>query len=354
MSDISKNLQQQIVSACEEKRALRIAGGNSKTFYGNTVVGEAINISGHRGIINYAATELVITARSGTPLQEIKAALAEHRQMLAFEPPQFSDSATIGGTVACNFSGPRRAYAGAARDFVLGCNIINGKGELLSFGGEVMKNVAGYDVSRLMAGAMGTLGVITEVSIKVLPVPEIEITLAFECSARKALDDMHRWSRLPLPISASCYDGDRLFMRLSASENAVDAARKQMGGEKVAAAKDYWKKIREQQHAFFNSDKPLWRLSVASNAPPMHIDGKCLYEWGGALRWLESDESATEIRKQARAAHGHAILFRDMEGTANGEKFHPLSLGLQRIHKNLKTAFDPAGILNPGKMYPEL
>lgn len=356
MNDISETIQQQIVSAYQDGQALRIAGGNSKSFYGNTVSGETLNVVEHRGITSYAATELVITARGGTPLQEIKAELAAQRQMLAFEPPQFSDTATLGGTIACNFSGPRRAYAGAARDFVLGCKIINGKGEMLSFGGEVMKNVAGYDVSRLMAGAMGTLGVITEVSLKVLPLPEQEITLAHECDDKTALEHMHRWSRLPLPISATCYDGDRLFVRISAGDKAVAAARKHIGGEEVPAGKGYWKKIREQQHAFFNSDTPLWRMSVESDAAAMHIDGKCLYEWGGAQRWVKSEASAGTIRKLASAANGHAVLFRKTSkvSTETVDVFHPLSDGLQRIHKNLKIAFDPAGILNPGKMYVDI
>lgn len=350
MAEISEHIQQQIAAAYHQAEPVYIRGGNSKAFYGNAVKAGNLDVAGHSGIVHYAASELVISARCGTRLNEINSVLAEHQQMLAFEPPQFSDSATIGGTIACNYSGPRRAYAGAARDFVLGCTIINGKGELLKFGGEVMKNVAGYDVSRLMAGAMGTLGVITEVSLKVLPLPETETTLVLECSDTEALESMHRWSRAPLPISATCYDGDRLFVRLSASEKAVAAARKHVGGDVYAASKGYWEKIREHNHAFFASNKPLWRLSVESSAAPMKLAGKFLYEWGGALRWCESDASADVIRAYASTANGHATLFRG----AGNNRFQPLEDGLLRIHQKLKYAFDPQNILNPGRMYADI
>jgi glycolate oxidase FAD binding subunit len=350
MNDHAQTIQQQIAEAYHESRPLAIVGGNSKAFYGNTVNAEKLDVTQHTGIVNYAASELVITARCGTPLREINNTLAEHKQMLAFEPPQFGDSATIGGTVACNLSGPRRAYAGAARDFVLGCKIINGKGELLSFGGEVMKNVAGYDVSRLMAGALGTLGVISEVSLKVLPLPETEITLVLECSDAKALESMHRWSRAPLPISASCYDGDRLFIRIGASAAAVAAARKHIGGELYAAGEAHWQKIREHQHAFFQSKPSLWRLSVESSAAPMKLEGKFLYEWGGALRWCETDASADVVRTYAATANGHATLFRGK----GSSRFHPLDEGLLRVHQKLKYAFDPQHILNPGRMYADI
>jgi glycolate oxidase FAD binding subunit len=350
MNDNAQDIQQQIADAYHDSRPLTIVGGNSKAFYGNAVKAEKLDVAEHAGIVDYAASELVLTARCGTSLSEIKQALAEHKQMLAFEPPQFGDSATVGGTIACNFSGPRRAYAGAARDFVLGCKIINGKGEAMSFGGEVMKNVAGYDVSRLMAGAMGTLGVITEVSLKVLPLPETEITMVLECSDIKALENMHRWARAPLPITATCYDGDRLFVRLGASEAAVSAARKHIGGELYAAGTEFWRKVREHRHAFFESNKSLWRLSVSSNAVPMKLEGKFFYEWGGALRWCETDAGADVVRDYAATANGHALLFRG-EGR---QKFHPLKEGLLHIHQKLKYAFDPHHILNPGRMYADV
>jgi len=347
--DISTQLQQQIIAAHDSDTPLCICGGSSKSFYGRTASGEMLSIGAHQGVINYEPTELVITARAGTPLSVIEEVLQTENQMLAFEPPHYGEGATLGGTIACNLSGPRRAYAGAARDFVLGCKVINGKGEILSFGGEVMKNVAGYDVSRLMCGAMGTLGVLLEVSLKVLPRPEAEATLVLQGTEQAAQRQMHDWSRYPLPISATCYDGDSLFVRLCGAEAAIKAAGKIIGGDPLPAEKSLWQKIREQQHAFFRSKRPLWRLSLASDTPLLGVEGKWLYEWGGALRWLVSEAPAEDIRAAAQAAGGHATLYR---GNDVDEVFQPLSSSLMAIHRKLKQAFDPKGILNPGRMYP--
>ncbi len=355
-ADISLQLQQQIQRAFEQSTTLRIVGGNSKTFYGRPVKAEALDVAGHCGVINYEPTELVITARAGTPLNEIEKLLDDNCQMLPFEPPAFSDKATIGGTIACNFSGPRRAYAGAVRDFLLGCKIINGKGEVLSFGGEVMKNVAGYDVSRLMAGAMGTLGVLLEVSLKVLPKPETEITQLLHCSPMEALDKMHTWSQTPLPVSATSFHDSSLRVRFSGAAKAAAAAINGIGGETIDDAEHYWLQLKEQRLEYFVSDKPLWRISLASDIRTFahdigHEENDFLYEWGGALRWLKSDAFAGMIQEAAVKADGHAILFR--HGEKQGQ-FQPLTPGLLRIHKNLKHAFDPGNILNPGKLYPEL
>ena len=359
-SDISQQLQKQVQDAFEKKTALSIIGGNSKSFYGRVdalaASAEALDISGHLGVLNYEPTELVITARAGTPLQDIENLLEENGQMLPFEPPAFTDNATIGGTIACNLSGPRRAYAGAARDFLLGCKIINGKGEILSFGGEVMKNVAGYDVSRLMAGAMGTLGVLLEVSLKVLPKPEVESTQLFQCSAVEALDKIHDWSQTPLPLSASSYHDSILRIRLSGATEAVKAAVDTVGGDTMAEAKQYWQQLKEQRLDFFTGEKPLWRISLASDIeslglPAEHDKDDCLYEWGGALRWLKSDIPAEVIQCSAADMDGQASLFRH---DGQSSIFQPLPPGLMRIHQNLKQAFDPENILNPGKLYPEL
>ena len=290
-SDISQQLQQQVQHAFEQKKALSIVGGNSKAFYGRTderiESAETIDLNGHCGVLNYEPTELVITARAGTPLHEIEKVLEDNGQMLPFEPPAYADSATIGGTIACNLSGPRRAYTGAARDFLLGCKIINGKGEILGFGGEVMKNVAGYDVSRLMAGAMGTLGVLLEVSLKVLPKAEMESTQLFHCSAIKALNKMHAWSQTPMPVSASSYYDSKLRVRLSGATEAVKAAIETVGGETMADSGQYWLQLKEQQLDFFANDKPLWRISLASDIeslglPADYDKDNYLYEWGGA------------------------------------------------------------------------
>ena len=351
-SDIAIQLQEQVQAAAATAAPLCIGAGDSKAFYGRTPVGERVELGEHRGILSYEPTELVITARAGTPLRDIEQTLADNNQMLAFEPPHFGATATLGGTIACNLSGPRRPYAGAARDFVLGTRIINGKGEILRFGGEVMKNVAGYDVSRLMTGALGTLGILLDISLKVLPRPETELTLAQQTSAQQALDRMHALSRLPLPISASLYDGDTLFVRLSGTARGVDAARDRVGGDEVAQGGELWSQAKEHRHAFFAPQQPLWRLSLASTAAPLGIEGQWLYEWGGAQRWLLGHADARAVRSLAQAHGGHATRYR---GDPDREQvFHPLPAGLMNLHRRLKQAFDPHGIFNPGRMYREL
>lgn len=350
--DISAELQDAVLEARAAGRKLNIIGGASKSFYGRAPQGEALHVSSHRGIIDYEPTELVLTARCGTPLMEIEGALAAQGQMLAFEPPCFHPDATIGGAIACGLSGPRRPYAGAARDFVLGVKLLTGRGEILRFGGQVMKNVAGYDVSRLMAGAMGTLGILLEVSLKVLPRPPEEVTLAREVtSPQEALVLMNQWATGPLPLSAVCFDGNLLHARLSGARSAVQAAYKKLGGEFVPDGATYWQRLREHEHAFFGGDLPLWRISVPSACPVLDIHGKCLLDWGGAQRWLRTEEGPERIRATAAAAGGHATLFRG--GDRTGEVFHPLPSALTLLHRNLKAAFDPAGILNRGRMYPE-
>jgi len=350
-NDISLQLQQQIEQAYASHSALKICGGGSKDFYGRNIQGENINVSEHRGIINYEPTELVITARAGTPLNEIENALSEQSQMLGFEPPHFADTATLGGTIACNFSGPRRPYRGAARDYVLGSTIINGKAEQLHFGGEVMKNVAGYDVSRLMCGSMGTLGLLLDVSLKVIPKPEAESTLILECDAQTAIDQMHHWMQQSLPLSASSYFDGKLYIRLASNDASIKESQQTIGGDLINNI-DYWQQIKEQQHAFFDTETPLWRLSLASNASPLNLQGDTLYDWGGALRWLRSDESADKIRHVVESLGGHATLFKNNVNQL--DPFHELSPGIHTMHRQLKLAFDPANILNPGRMYADI
>ncbi len=350
--DLGAELQEAVRAAARDGRALVIRGGGSKSWYGHDVAGEALEVGRHRGIVSYEPTELVITARAGTPLGEIEAALAAERQILGFEPPHYGDGATLGGTIACNLSGPRRPHAGAARDFMLGCRLINGRGESLAFGGEVMKNVAGYDVSRLMAGSLGTLGVLLEVSLKVLPAPEAEQTLVFSCDAGEALERLREWGGLPLPLSASCHDGENLRVRLSGAGDGLRAARKRIGGEEQPQADEWWRRVREHRHGFFAGERPLWRLSVAATAPSLPLSGKWLYEWGGALRWLRSDEPAARVRAAVAAVGGHATLYRGERAAV--EVFHPLPDGLLALHRRLKEAFDPARVLNPGRLYRDL
>lgn len=375
-SDDSESLRQTVLKAAAADRPLEITGGRSKAFYGRgpragapgneslaTKTGSKANhaapafleTTGHRGILNYEPTELVLTARAGTPLAEIEAALKAEGQMLAFEPPHFSAGATLGGTVATGLSGPRRAFAGSVRDAVLGCKLINGRGEILSFGGQVMKNVAGFDLSRLMVGALGTLGVLLEISLKVLPRPECERTLVFALAGAEAPAAMIRWCGEPWPISGLAFDGSWAFLRLSGAEPAVAAAAARLGGDPAADGPGFWHRLREHQGRFFEYPGlgiRLWRLSVAPAAPPIDLPGHWLYDWGGALRWLRTDAPAAAVFAAAAALRGHATLFRGDSG--DGRVFQPLPPALHVLHRNLKRAFDPQGLFNPGRLYEDL
>jgi len=354
MEQVIERYAEQICSAAAEKKPLRLRGGGTKDFYGQSLEGEVLDTRAYTGIVAYEPTELVITVRCGTPLAELEAALRAKCQQLAFEPPHFGSGATVGGMVAAGLSGPRRAAAGAVRDFVLGVRMLDGRGDDLSFGGQVMKNVAGYDISRPMAGSLGTLGLILEVSLKVPPLAVAEATLKQELPQGKALEMLNHWGGKPLPISASAWIGGSLTLRLSGAASAVEAASAAVGGEPMAAdqAKGYWQGIREQTDAFFATDKPLWRLSLPSVAPPLALPGEELIEWGGSLRWLASNADARTVREAAARAGGHATLFRAADKSAG--VFTPLAPPLARIHRNLKQAFDPAGIFNRGRMYPDL
>jgi glycolate oxidase FAD binding subunit len=354
LDDIVDNLSRLIREAAKQKRPLCIRGGGTKDFYGGPVHGYKLNIGDYRGIVAYEPTELVITARGGTPLAEIEAALRDKGQMLAFEPPHFGQGATLGGCVAAGLSGPRRPYCGAVRDFVLGVRVLDGKGDDLKFGGQVMKNVAGYDVSRLMAGSLGTLGVLLEVSLKVLPLPAFEMTLILKRREAEAISLMNEWAARPLPVSATAWrDGD-LAVRLSGARIAVDAAAKMTGGTEVAPeqAQRFWTGIREHTDPFFAGAAPLWRLSIKSTTPPLALPGQQLIEWGGALRWLKSAADAKTIREAATRAGGHATLFRG--GDRSAGVFQPLPPVLMKLHRNLKQAFDPSGIFDQGRLYPDL
>lgn len=344
---------------------LRIRAGGSKDFYGQSFEGEVLDVSGHRGIVSYEPGELVITARCGTPLAEIETLLDEHGQMLGFEPPRFSlpsplgrgaggegarvSTSTLGGTLACGFSGPRRPYSGSARDFVLGMEILDGTGQHLKFGGQVIKNVAGYDASRLMVGALGTLGVLLQASLKVLPRPQSELTLQFELDEATALNRMNEWAGKPLPISASAWQSGVLFLRLSGANSTIMQAHVQLGGEPHLHGTEFWHLLRNHEAAFFNDDMPLWRLSLPATTPPLELDGKQLVSWGGAERWLKTNAGAAEIRARVSARGGHASQFSGSDKSAG--VFQPLPSALMKYHQRLKKQFDPRGILNPGRMY---
>jgi glycolate oxidase FAD binding subunit len=346
-----------IRSAAADGGRLCLRGGGTKDFYGGPLEGDPLDLRDYPGIVDYEPTELVITARCGTPLAELESALAERNQMLSFEPPHFGTGATLGGCIAAGLSGPRRAanglYYGAVRDYVLGCAIMDGKGDVMRFGGQVMKNVAGYDVSRLAVGSMGTLGVILEISIKVLPAPPARATLHLPMGEAEALAKLNAWGGQPLPISASVWSAGELHLRLEGAAAAVDAARKKLGGETVddAAAVQFWRGVCDQTDAFFAQPGVLWRLSVPSTSAPFALPGRQLVEWGGALRWWKTYADAEAVRKAARSAGGHATQFRG--GDRSAGVFAPLDPVVARLHRKVKAAFDPAGVFNPCRLHPE-
>ena len=352
MDQVLQQFRDRIMSATRSGTALRIRGNGTKDWYGQELNGELLDTTAYSGIISYDPTELVVTARAGTNLREIGKALAEKKQMLAFEPPRFDGLATVGGIVASGLSGPRRQAVGSVRDFVLGTVLMDGKGETLHFGGQVMKNVAGYDVSRLLTGSLGTLGLILEVSLKVLPRPFAQHSLQFAMSEQDALHQLNVWGGQPLPLSASCWVNGNLYVRLSGAQAAVDAAIVKMGGTDLPEAENFWDGVREQTHTFFSApQQALWRLSLPTVAPSLALPGEQMIEWGGALRWLRTTADAETIRSVAATAGGHATLYKG--GDKSVGVFQPLAPAVARIHRNLKQAFDPAGIFNPRRMYTD-
>ncbi|MGF6318549.1 glycolate oxidase subunit GlcE [Pseudomonas frederiksbergensis] len=345
--DASEALLEQVKQARENATPLRIQGGNTKAFLGREVAGEILDIRAHCGIVSYDPTELVISVRAGTPLSELFAALDAKGQMLPCEPPSLGEGATVGGMIAAGLSGPRRPWSGSVRDFVLGTRVISGLGTHLRFGGEVMKNVAGYDLSRLMVGSYGCLGVLTEVSLKVLPKPRQCLSISLDIDCAHALANLAQWGQQPLPISAACHDGQRLYLRLEGGEGSVTAAHQRLGGEPLDSG--YWADLNEQRLDFFNEGLPLWRLSLPNNLGPLDLPGEQLIDWGGAQRWLKS--AADNIQSRAHELGGHATCF--SHGVSE-TPFQPLAPALLRYHRQLKAQLDPQGLFNPGRMYAEL
>ena len=343
-----QQIAEQVGAAIETGSTLNIRGGNSKTFYGNPVTGETLDVSDHNGIIEYDPGELVLTCRAGSRLSEIRGALADSGQHFPFEPPGFGENATVGGTIACGFSGPARPWRGSLRDYLLGVKMVNGAGEVVQFGGQVMKNVAGYDMSRLIAGSMGTLGVLLEASFKVLPKPASEQTLVFGCSQEEGIAWVNRWSGQPLPLSGSFWHEGLLHLRLSGARSEVEQAVTRLDSGKPLEETACWSDLREHRLPFFENPGNLWRLSLPSATAPLDLAGDCLVDWGGAQRWYLTDQPAEVIREIARLAGGHATLFRgdDAAGT-----FQPLPAALQQIQQRIKRALDPHGVFNPGRMY---
>lgn len=376
MDTALQHLIDQINTAAAQRLPLRIRGGGSKDFYGASLQGEILDTSGYRGIVSYEPSELVVTVRAGTPLAELEAALTERGQCLAFEPPRFGHSSgTCGGMVAAGLAGPARASVGGVRDYVLGVHMVNGRGEALTFGGQVMKNVAGYDVSRLMVGAMGTLGLLTELSLKVLPMAPAEATLVFQLDQAAALAQLHRWGAQPLPLNASCWlcddtaplSPELLFVRLRGARAAVESACQHMladvPGQRMdnAQAGPDWAACRDLKLPFFNTpaDKSLalWRLSVPQTAPVLALPWPQLVEWHGGLRWLWAPTSAQpQLQQAVSAVGGSATMFFAPQAGATGVRncFSPLGSAIDQIHRRLKAEFDPAGIFNPGRMYADI
>ncbi len=344
-------IRDRVLAAAASGAKLRLRGSGTKDFLGERLDGQVLELGAHRGIIAYDPSELVVTARCGTTLSELEAALAARGQFLPFEPPAFAGDPTLGGIVAAGLSGPRRMYAGAARDFVLGARLLNADGEVLRFGGEVMKNVAGFDLARLLCGSYGILGIITEVSLKVLPLPRQEETLRLELDPDAACAAFDRWAGQPLPLSAAAWHEGRAWIRLSGAAPAVRAARARLGGELVPTdqARAWWKSVRDCHLPLFTQAR-LWRLSLPAAVGPLALPRPNLLDWGGTLRWYVG-EGSVDFRAIAAAAGGTALRWR---GDASAERFHPLSAASHALHVRLKERFDPRGIFNPGRLVRDL
>ncbi len=370
MADLTQDFVAQIREASGAGRRLAIQGGGSKQWYGNPVIADEVLLTtGHHGIVDYDPAELVLTARTGSRLADIESVLAEHGQMLAFEPPRYSKASTLGGAIATALSGPGRPFVGGVRDFVLGMHVIDGRGDTLKFGGQVMKNVAGYDVSRLMTGSLGILGLMTQVSLKVLPVAPARATLGFELSQSEAIQKVNEWSGQPLPLTASAWEDGQLRVRLSGARAAVESAISTLGGQQIpqAEAEAYWDSLRDQTHAFFaelgsgsaqgRDGLTLWRLSLPAIAPAMttsQLFGAALplVEWGGAQRWVWSEAEESRVHALAAELGGHAVRFNNQH--KGDTTFNAVSPALMAIHQRLKQTFDPRGIFNPDRLYQGL
>ena len=343
-----ENWQSQIKAAAAKGTKLAIRGSGSKSFCAPTTAGEVLDTREHTGIVEYEPNELVIVLRCGTRINDVEKTMADAGQMLAFEPPHFGDGATIGGMVASGLSGPRRPYAGALRDFVLGCKVLDGKGDHLSFGGKVMKNVAGFDVSRLLTGSQGSLGVITEAAFKCLPLPKAQQTRVFELDAQTAIERMNRWYAEANPITATAWLGGKLYVRLAGAEPAVRSAASSLGGEPLGNDGDWWRDWREQRHVFFAGALPVIRVACKSTAPwsdlADDVDQQAI-DWGGAQRWVRCPVVVLfAVREWARTQGGHASVFRGAASEA--ERAAALQPALAEVQAKIKTSFDPYGVFS--------
>jgi glycolate oxidase FAD binding subunit len=360
MSDFIDDLCKRVELAARNNTQLRPVGGSTKNFYGGPLQGEEVNMRQWAGIVEYEPTELVITVKPGTPLAEVEAALAAQKQELAFEPPRLGPNGTIGGAIASGLAGPARLSKGGVKDYVLGCTLLDGKGQLLHFGGVVMKNVAGYDVARVIPGSMGTLGIVTELSIKVMPVAPAEATLQFEMDVNKAIAQSNEWLSKPLPISATFFENNTLTVRLRGASAAVQAAIKNMGGQEMETqlAQNFWTSVRDQQHEFFTREGDLWRLAVPPTTVDLAMHGHTVHEWGSGLRWFRADENNGENTEQIRAiakrVGGHATLYRTTNEAARVQAFQQPDAVMLKLQRRLKEQFDPAGVFSINRLSPIL
>ncbi len=350
-----------VQAARASRSRLTIRGGGTKDFYGEAPQGDRLETASLTGIRSYEPSELVVSVRAGTPLAELESALADQGQCLPFDAPRFAPGGTVGGMVAAGLAGPARAAVGGVRDYVLGATLLNGRAEVLTFGGQVMKNVAGYDISRLMVGSLGVLGVLCEVSLKVLPVAPAQATLRFEMAQKDAIRQLNQWAGQPLPVNASAWWEGMLLVRLSGAQAAVQSALTHLGGEIIdgPSAAAFWAGLRDHQDEFFvgaakavEGGAALWRLSLPQVTQPLELNGQQLIEWGGGLRWLCTALPAAVVREAATAAGGHATLFRARDKSAG--VFTPLATPLDRLHLEMTRAFDPDGVFDSGRMYAAL
>lgn len=362
MSDFLDDLCKRVELAARNNTQLRPVGGSTKNFYGGPLQGEEVDMRPWAGIVEYEPTELVISVKPGTPLAEVEAALAAQKQELAFEPPrlggQSGQGGTIGGAIVSGLAGPARLSRGGVKDYVLGCTLLDGKGQLLHFGGVVMKNVAGYDVARVIPGSMGTLGIATELAIKVMPVAPAETTLQFELDVNRAIAQSNDWLSKPLPISATFFENGKLTVRLRGASAAVQAALKNMGGQEmdVENAKAFWTSVRDQQHEFFTREGDLWRMAVPPTTVDLALHGHSIHEWGSGLRWFRADAGTGEeqIRALAKRVGGHATLYRTANPEARINAFQQPDAVMLKLQRRLKEQFDPAGVFSINRLSPIL
>lgn len=350
--DLSSELQSRVLEAHASGTALNIVGGNSKSFFGRDPSGITLEVSGNKGVLDYQPGELTLTARGGTSMREIAELLDAHDQMLPFEPPWFGSEATLAGTVACNLSGPRRPWMGAVRDYLLGVRILTGTGKDMRIGAPVMKNVAGYDLFRPMAGAMGTLGILLEIIIKVLPKPRHERSLSIQCDAEEAVQLVTSWQKSSVPLSGACHLDQTLNIRLSGDTRSVDSSAERIDIPAEDIENTFWHELNEQKLPFFDDNAPLYRLTLPATAQLPTEIGTQLIDWGGRQRWLNSEMSLEEIQRIAEKLGGHASVFRNGDRTA--DVFHPLPAPLMNLGNRIRSVLDPKRILNPGRLYKDL